>query len=144
MFLYPAENRKIGTIKKDDYKTFFEWLKNTVFTSKDYMEAYTEIKQDKSKKKYFIFLDPPYFDSFNKYYVMYQDKFTGEKIIKDNTGMYIEILKFLKESKKNTMLIINKNCITEFIYSNFIKGEYNKTYQLTKKKTKHLIVNNYK
>ena len=107
-------------------------------------ELYNEIKQDKSKKKYFIFLDPPYFDSFNKYYVMYQDKFTGEKTIKDNTGMYIEILKYLKENKKNTMLIINKNCITEFIYKDYIKAEYDKTYQLTKKKTKHLIINNYK
>lgn len=144
MFLYPTENRKIGTIKKDDYNTFFEWLKNTEFTLKDYTEIYTQIKQDKSKKRYFIFLDPPYFDSFNKYYVMYQDKFTDEKIIKDNTGMYIEILKYLKESKKNTMLIINKNCITEYIYKDYIKGEYDKTYQLTKKKTKHLIICNYK
>jgi site-specific DNA-adenine methylase len=142
--LYPPEKRKIGTIKKDNYKTFFEWLKNTEFTLKDYSELYNEIKQDKSKNKYFIFLDPPYFDSFNQYYLMYQDKFTGEKIIKDNTGMYIEILKYLKENKKNTMLIINKNCITEFIYKDYIKAEYDKTYQITKNKTKHLIINNYK
>jgi site-specific DNA-adenine methylase len=142
--LYPSDNRKVNTIKKDDYNTFFEWLKNTEFTNKDYSEIYTQIKEDKSKKRYFIFLDPPYFDSFNSYYSSYQDKMPVDKVIRDKTGIYIDILKYLKEIKKNTMLIINKNCITEFIYKDYIKGEYDKTYCITKKKTKHLIIHNYK
>lgn len=143
-YLYPT-TKKINIIKKDDYKIFFEWIKNTDFILGDYQEIYKKIKQNKSNKKYFIFLDPPYLNSFNSYYKDYDNKnmINDNKIIKDNTEIFIEILNYLKESKKKMMLIINKNCITEYLYKKFIKGEYNKTYQLTKKKTTHLIICNY-
>ena len=53
---------------------------------------------------------------------------------------YTEIF---KKYKSKVMLVINKNAITSFIYSKFIVGEYDKTYQLTKKKTVHIIACNY-
>jgi site-specific DNA-adenine methylase len=142
-YLYPT-NRKINKINKKNYDVFLEWLKNTEFIYGDYKDIYTKISQDK-EKQYFIFLDPPYLSSFNSYYSSYRKgtSETKEKIIIDNTEMYIDILKYLETSEKKILLIINKFAITEYIYKKYVKGEYNKTYQITKKKTQHLIINNY-
>ena len=41
------------------------------------------------------------------------------------------------------MLIINKLYILEYLFNDYIKGEYDKIYQVGKKKSKHLIITNY-
>jgi site-specific DNA-adenine methylase len=142
-YMYPLESRHNCQISKDKFKVFQEWLKNTEFTNENYDTIYEIINNNKSDKKFFILIDPPYFDSFNKYYISYTDKLTNDNIIKDTTGMFIDIIKYLKECKKKMLLIINKNGITEYLYKDYIKGEYNKTYSLTKNKTIHLIIDNY-
>lgn len=139
--LYPT-SKKINKISIDKYKTFFDWLKNTTFTNFDYKEVfekYIKIKKTNS----FIFLDPPYFDSHNREYSSHKESADDNNNVLDNTKVFIDIVDYLKNNKIKKMLIINKNAITEYIYKKYIKGEYEKLYQMTKKKTKHLIICNY-
>ena len=137
--LFPlGRNNKEIDIEK--FNTFFDWISKTEFTNEDYTKVLAKYKQNKNA---FIFLDPPYFDSFNNYYMSYNDGFK-DSVIVDNTVMYIDILNFIKNTKNKTMLIINKNAITDHIYGNYTVGIYDKVYQMTKKKTQHIIVCNYK
>lgn len=68
---------------------------------------------------------------------------TTKKTIKDNTAYFIDCMNLLKEAKCRVMLIVNENAITNYLYKDFIKGRYNKVYQLTKRLTSHLICTNY-
>lgn len=142
-FLFPTTTttKEVNITK---FEPYFKWLKNTKFTLNDYTILFDKYKD---KKNCFVFLDPPYLSSFNAYYDGYagydcRDK--DDKLISDNTKLFIDILDFIKVCKCKCMLIINKNAITEHLYKKYIVGEYDKMYQLTKKKTKHLIVCNYK
>lgn len=151
--LYPI-NKKYNKINIDNYKTFFDWLKNTTFSNLDYIEF---IKDIENKKDSFIFLDPPYFNSINTEYKSFKNynsvnteykKFKRKSIgvdyfIVDNTKIFTDILDILKKKKNKTLLIINKSCIIEYLYKKYIKEEYIKLYRMTKKKTFHLIVSNY-
>jgi len=121
-----------------DYSALVKFMnKNINFTNDDFNITMNKFKDNEQA---FIFLDPPYFDSCNTFY--YSN--TGDdSVIFDSTKIFIDILDHLKTAKCKIMLIINKNSITEFIYKDFIKGEYDKLYQLTKRNTKHLIICNY-
>lgn len=137
--MYPlTKNFKPLDINK--YDIFFKWVQNTEFLLEDYSLILDKYKNNKS---YFMFLDPPYFDSFNQFYLSYNKQITN-KTIPDNTKLFIDIKIFLEKAKCKAMLIINKNAITEYIYKNFIVGEYDKLYQATKKRTVHYILTNYK
>ena len=115
--------------------------KKVEYSNKDFKEILNKYKDNEEA---FIFLDPPYFDSFNSYYITYnKDRKTKDKVIIDNTSIFIDILEFMKSCKCKVMLIINSNKILEHIYKDFIKGDYDKIYQITKNKTKHLICTNY-
>lgn len=137
--LYPLKNN-IYPIDIEEHKIFFEWINKTNFYCLDYSEIFSKII---NKKNIFVFLDPPYFDSFNGYYLKYDTALKNKNKIIDNTQLYIDILDFIKNAKCNVMLIINKNAITNFIYQKYIIGEYNKIYQQTKNKAQHLIITNY-
>ena len=106
----------------EDYKILFEMLKNN----------------DKS----FVFVDPPYFQSANKSYCgsNYRD---GENNIKDNTSIYIDILQFIIIAKCKVMLIINNSEIIKYLFKDYYKGCYNKTYDLSKNKEVLNIYTNY-
>ena len=108
-------------------------LQNAVFTNYDYTHIFDKYKDDENA---FIFLDPPYLFSDNSGY-------HPQDVNKDMTSILIDILELLKTSKCKVMLIINKLNILEYLYKDFIRGEYNKIYQLSKKKMKHLIISNY-
>jgi site-specific DNA-adenine methylase len=131
--------RKI-TKKKIEFKKFI--TDKCKLTYKDYKNILKEYEEE--KEGYFIFLDPPYFQSSNTDYSQYVSRYQkGTKIIKDNTTLFIDILNFLKTTKNKTMLIINDNSINRYIYNGFIKGTYNKTYSQSNGITKHLIICNY-
>ena len=98
----------------------------------------------KLNDKTFIFWDPPYLDSFNDCYFKKESRLLKDNVINDNTKMFIDIKNYLDNDKVKQMLIINKNSITEYIYNKYIVGFYKKLYQLTKNKTEHLIICNYK
>ena len=59
------------------------------------------------------------------------------------TSILLDILELLKNAKCKVMLIINKLNILEYLFKDFIRGEYIRIYQNTKKKMKHLIITNY-
>lgn len=138
MFRLKYTNENITNYKKNiDFYT-----KNDIkISSHDYTKILNDVK---NKKNVFVFLDPPYMDSFNASYSTYEGKSVDDdnKII-DKTKMFIDILLFLKIAKCKIMLIINKNAITEYLYKDFIKGEYNKRYDISGRVTKHLIICNY-
>ena len=84
----------------------------------------------------FLFLDPPYLFSDNSGY-------QAQNIETDMTKIVLDILDLIKNCKCKVMLIINKLCILGYLFNDYIRGEYDKTYSLTKKKSKHLIITNY-
>lgn len=136
--MFSARFHRCYNTSIDEIENFKKLIKKCNISNKNYFDF---IEQFKNDKKAFIYLDPPYFDSCNTYYITDIHNKT-DKII-DNTKMYIDILDFLKNYKCHIMLIINKNAITEYIYKDFIKGEYEKIYTIRQKKTKHLIITNY-
>ena len=116
-------------INPNDYLIFEKATK----TNKDYKEIMEKYKDD---EKAFIFLDPPYLFSNNSAYNPQEDE-------SDMTEIIIYTLDYLKTCKCKVMLIINKLYILEFLFNDYIEGEYDKKYQLGKKKSKHLIITNY-
>lgn len=108
-------------------------LDNGLFTNQDYKIIFDKYKDDENA---FIFLDPPYLFSDNSGYY-------PQNVDKDMTQILIDILEFIKRCKCYVMLIINKLNIIEYLFKDFIKDSYNKTYQMSKKKMKHLIICNY-
>jgi hypothetical protein len=46
-------------------------------------------------------------------------------------------------TKAKIMLIINDLKILRHLYKDFIKGDYDRVYQIGKRKEKHLIITNY-
>ena len=127
-----SKNEKVET-----YEHLTKIFRNAEMNCGDYRAVLEKFKNDASA---FVFLDPPYFDSFNKSYIAYNKK---DKYVGDNTAMYIDIVNFLKEARCKVMMIINSNAMTKFLYGNYIKGTYQKRYDISGRITEHLIINNY-
>jgi site-specific DNA-adenine methylase len=108
-------------------------LNNSLFTNNDYKDV---IKLYIDDKDAFVFLDPPYLFSNNTVYI-------PQQVETDMTMIIPEILDFFKVAKCKIMLIINKLNIIEYCFKDYIKGEYNKTYRISNKKSIHLIITNY-
>ena len=113
----------------------YNLIKKINFHNKDFREI---IEEYKNNSEAFIFLDPPYLFSFNKAYEAQDNQ-------GDMTTIIIDILGYLKDKtiKAKIMLIINKMNILEYIFKDFIKGTYKKSYSLTRRKDEHLIITNY-
>jgi site-specific DNA-adenine methylase len=135
---------RIKQIKKDVFTNVIEFFmrKNVSLVNSDYLDIFEQVRDDPTC---FVFLDPPYLDSFNSSYSSYQGGSiaTGDNIINDRMKVFIDIMKFLRRCKCKVLFIINKNSITEYLYGDFIKGEYEKRYNITGRKTKHLVIANY-
>ena len=116
-----------------------ELFKHAKISHHDYSKIFDKYLDDSTA---FLFLDPPYLDSFNKGYTTYQDSTDETNTIIDNTIVYIDILNFLKLAKCKVMLIINDNAINRHIYNNYILGTYDKIYYTHGKNSTHLIVGN--
>ena len=89
---------------------------------------------------FFFFLDPPYLFSDNSHYSQQQRK-EGS----DMTHIIYEIFEILqdKTTKAKIMMIMNDMKIIRYIFKDFVKGEYEKIYQIGKRKSIHLIITNY-
>lgn len=98
----------------------------------------TTLNHHRTNPNCFIFLDPPYLFSDN---TTYEAQENGE----DMTKILVDILEVFKDitTTAKIMLIINKLSIIEYLFTGFIKGEYNKIYQTNKRKSVHLIITNY-
>ena len=90
-------------------------------------------------------------DSFNAGYNQYQGQSHNEDYsIKDNTEMYLILLKLLKNAKAKILFSINDCSLTRYLYKDYIKDNYNKVYAtshvvkgLKKKNTDVLIISNF-
>ena len=124
-----------------DLTPYVEFMKRVELSTLDYIFIFEKYKNDDTA---FVFLDPPYLDSFNSCYKGHdkRDKIRDGEII-DNTHIFVDILNFLEIAKCRTMLIINSNAITRHLFGRFIKFNYTKVYQLTKNKGIHLVCTNY-
>lgn len=99
------------------------------YTNDDYLITFEKFKNDENA---FLFLDPPYLWSDNKFYYWFNgqtEDIMENNFIYDHTKIYIDILNFLKYCKCRVLLIINKNAINEYLFNGFVKDEYIKIYQ---------------
>jgi site-specific DNA-adenine methylase len=119
----------------DDMGEELKLISKINFSNVDAFELIDKFKTDKDA---FIFLDPPYLFSNNATYQTQQEQ-------QDMTDYYAKFYDVLKDKKTKAkiMLIINDLKILRWIYKDFLKGDYNRIYQASKKKMKHLIITNY-
>ena len=109
------------------------FLKNALITNDVYTTIYDKYKDNENA---FLFLDPPYLFSNNSGYFPQN----GDN---DMTMIIVDTLDFIKTCKCKVMLVINKLNILEYLFKDYVKLEYGKIYQITKKGIKHLVVTNY-
>lgn len=134
--IYPIINGIRGKFR--DYKKHYTKVKyndfykntNTQLRCEDYNIVLEEYKDDTEA---FIFLDPPYMNSYNAYY--------GSGI--DIESIFKNLLYHLHNSKANIMLVVQGDFFMKIIFEKYIKCEYSKTYEMTRKQTSHLIITNY-
>jgi site-specific DNA-adenine methylase len=124
-------------ISKSDYKPtkllleFVEFIKlsNVFITNDDWSISYNKYKDD---DKSIIFLDPPYIASCNTMYGSYSVnmyEYISENNIKNNIG--------------NIYLILENIWIIKMLFKeNNILVEYDKKYEMSKKKTSHILISN--
>ena len=146
--LYPTTKQIIAKEIPEQWITFFKISK---ITNIDFREVMNEYKENKAA---FLYVDPPYMDSYNAGYNSYNTQtYNNDLSIKDNTEMYIFLLEFLKDCKCKVLFSINNCALTKYIYKDFIKETYNKIYHTTlinttnitnkKKHTNVLIISNF-
>jgi DNA adenine methylase len=90
-----------------------------------------------NSEEYFIFLDPPYDDTFTSY--------SGNPFGKNEQ---IELSEIFKSSKSKIMLVINDTPLTRGLYGDYIILSYGKKYSMTTYSKKidekqHLAIVNY-
>jgi hypothetical protein len=118
-----------STIDYNDLKQLY----NKIKWYDDFKEVFELYKND---DKAFLFLDPPYHNSYNKGYKGNINKF-------DYTEIYINIFEFMKIAKCKVMMTINNIKMIDYIFKDYYKDKYNRTYQNTKKKEEINIYCNY-
>ena len=144
--LFPKRDKITSTKISDNWLVFLTLANKTIDDWKAIMEKY------KDNKNAFVYLDPPYLESYNANYNKYEKSIESDGTIIDNTKIYIDILNYLKNSKCKILFSINQNYITEHIYKDYINKSYNKMYATTisnitkklfKKNTDILIITNF-
>jgi site-specific DNA-adenine methylase len=113
---------------------FDEFLRHCEIRCGDYNDVFDEFEGD---DRCFMFLDPPYLDSYNRDYA----KFTKDG---DGTYFYAEIIQKLKSdaTRCSLLMVINGNSLTKYIYRKYTVAEYEKIYSTGKKRVSHLVVTN--
>jgi hypothetical protein len=148
--LYPI-NKKI--ILKEISKNWINFFNKAKITNNDFMEVMDEYKENEDA---FLYLDPPYLDSYNAGYNTYSNESHNEELkIKDNTQIYLDFLDFLANAKCKILFSINDCALTRYLYKDFIKETYNHKYNnsyknienrndgKTRKHTNILIISNF-
>ena len=91
------------------------------------------IEEFKNNDKVFMFIDPPYIDTCNDFYM-------------DKSGL--NVYEWFNKNDINSlrckiMLVLENNWIINFLFGANVKARYGKKYQTSKKNTEHLIICNY-
>ena len=128
------EKRKEFKLNKRQLK-FIEFIKsdNVHFLRSDWFQSFTTYCNTKDS---LIILDPPYLMAYNGFYDL-----------QAQMG-YTNIYEYLADHKicnfgAKIMLVLEENWITRLLFKDFIKATYGKVYEMSKKKTKHIIICNY-
>ena len=135
--LFPLEFRKCWhSINLKSYPIYdFYKHANITFLNEDAIKV---IQEYKDNNNCLFMIDPPYLNTCNSFYNLNnQTKVINniyEYFINNNINNFIS----------KVMLILQNNYTIKSIFkdNHFLK-EYNKTYQMTHKKTTHLIITNY-
>ena len=148
--LFPTNKKIIIREISDNWKEYFN---KAIITNQDYLNILDKYKDNENA---FLYLDPPYMDSFNAGYGTYQNKTHDEDLkIIDNTEMYIKFLDLLKNGKCKILFSINDCVLTNYLYKDYIKETYKHKYQTTylnienlnigktKKNTNVLVISNF-
>ena len=129
--LFPINKKIITTFNSLKECPIIKFLRSEeiIFHNKDGVEIINEYKNNDHN---FIFLDPPYLISCNDFYA--------------NTK--VNVYEYLYGNQINNMkaliiLCLESNWIIKLLFNNQVKKEYSKLYQLSKKKTTHLIISNF-
>lgn len=119
----------------DNITTKFLENENVELLNEDGQELINKYKNNKSV---FMYIDPPYMNNDNTRYDYTSD------IHKNNVNIY-EWFYNNKMNKMKSKILINIEdvWISRLLFKNNIKHSYEKRYQTSKKKTKHLIITNY-
>jgi len=127
--LYPT-NDKFKHIIMRNYP-IVDFFKNNkiIFTCDNAINIY---KKYKNNKKSLIFLDPPYISSCNSFYMSPEL----------NIYEYINLNNIKNEKAKIYLILENIWIIKLLFQNNKILMEYNKKYEISKKKTTHVIISN--
>lgn len=119
--------------------TFFtesasELLKRTEIQNKDFSEIFNQLTEND-----FVFLDPPYMSTFDKYM---PDGFDVEQ--------HKKLAEAFKNSPAKILAVISDMGIIRDLYKDYIKEEYDKNYAINIRnrmkdvtEAKHLIITNY-
>lgn len=133
-------------IPKDDeklekYKQCEDLIKKSILYNED---AFNIIDKYKDDENALIYLDPPYYQSYNNEYNMKNYKEVRYNYNKNYKDMYIKIIELLKDKniKATIIMTINKNDLLSYILKDNIIYEYDKLMQVTKKLTPCIIVSN--
>jgi site-specific DNA-adenine methylase len=128
---YPTRDK---SFKKYDYTKLNNFINANPLVLQDYTKT---LEQFKNNERALVYLDPPYFRSFNSDY----KTFTKDKI--DISKLMIDILDFIQSCKCKVMFIINDDPIIKRLFKDYVKGTYEKMYAIQKKKGNHLIITNF-
>ncbi len=88
--LYPTTKKIILKEISEPWINFFNKSKISNIDFREVMNDY------KNNKYAFLYLDPPYMDSFNGGYNCYNKNYNEDLSVKDNTEMYIFFIRIFK------------------------------------------------
>lgn len=114
----------------------FALIKKAQILSDDYAKVF-----ERATEKDFMFLDPPYDCVFNDYgNINFKNGFDEQQ--------HRRLAADFRNLSCKALMIIGKTPLTEELYGNFVKGEYEKSYAVNirnrfKSESMHIIVTNY-
>ena len=120
---------KFKDFTKQQYK-FFEFIKtaNIIFMNNDWYDVFKDYSND---DKALFFIDPPYLLSYNMFYQNF------------NTNVYEFFSNNdIKQIKAKLILILENNWLIKLLFKNEKSFIYAKEYQVSRKKTSHIIISN--
>jgi hypothetical protein len=125
------ETKKDFKLNKNqiEFITFIK-LNNVIISNNDWAQIFKNNNNDET----LIFLDPPYILSYNLFYNNLKKE--------DNVYEFFHINK-LNTHKAKILLVLEKIWLNEILFKDFIKFEYDKLYQTSKRKSKHIIISNF-
>lgn len=113
-----------------DYKIFDFYINpNVSFTCQDAISVYETYKNNENCM---LILDPPYIASCNSFYM--DDSLNIYEYLNNNN---------IKNEKAKIYLVLENQWIMKLLFkTNNILFQYDKQYELTKRKTSHILISN--